>query len=218
MATPYFQYTFDSVPSTQDVARDKLEDLPVLAIAARQTEGRGRTGNTWLNAEQAFAASLAYRHPVRDGRPISLMAGVAARRALGSVDLKWPNDVQRGGLKIGGILVERSGGVTVVGFGLNVSWEDPPEGVGALFDEPVGESRHVELAALWGAELARLLEGTGWPIGDYRDSCVTLGRQITWEPDGAGKAVDVTDDGGLIVETDDGPQVITSGEVHSVRS
>lgn len=217
MATPYFQYTFESVPSTQDVARDKQQDLPVLVIAASQSKGRGRTGNSWLNADQAFAASYAYHHAPDDHRPASLMAGIAARRSLGSVSLKWPNDVLRADLKVGGILVERSEDVTVVGFGLNLYWDSSPDGAGGVFDEPVEDSVRHELAALWGAELARLLDEPGWPIDEYRQACVTLGKSITWEPEGSGLAIDVAEDGGLVVEAPGGTKVITSGEVHTVR-
>ena len=59
MATPYFQQRHDTVPSTQNLARNSLVDLPVLVLATSQTEGRGRTGSDWQNAERALAASLA---------------------------------------------------------------------------------------------------------------------------------------------------------------
>lgn len=217
MATPYFQLTYDSVPSTQDVARDALAEMPVLVIAAEQTEGRGRTGNEWITAPRAFAASYAYRHETPDVRPVSLMAGVAVTHAVDGVGLKWPNDVVRDGLKLGGILVERSQDVTVVGLGLNLWWPDPPQGMGAVFGDDPAEAAHIELAAVWGAELAHLISGEGWPIDEYRASCATLGHDIVWEPEGAGHAVDIASDGGLIVNTPHGETTIRSGVVRNVR-
>lgn len=218
MATPYFQLRLDRVPSTQDIARERFEDLPLLVLARGQTQGRGRSGAGWLNADRALAASLAVPFEAADSRPLSLMAGVAATRATDETSLKWPNDVLRDGAKTGGILVERSGDLAVIGFGMNLWWPSPPEGAGALFVEDPGDEAHAEIGALWGAELMEMIDGDGWPIDDYRQACVTIGQQITWDPDGAGKAVDVADDGGLVVETDSGRRVIYSGAVSHVRA
>ena len=217
MATPYFQLRLDRVPSTQDIASDRFEDLPLLVLARGQTQGRGRSGAGWLNADRALAASLAVPFEAADSRPLSLMAGVAAIRATEGTSLKWPNDVLLAGAKTGGILVERSGDLALIGLGLNLWWPLPPDGAGALFAEDPGEDAHAEIGALWGAELMEMIDGGGWPIDDYREVCVTLGKVITWEPDGKGEAVDVADDGGLVVETNSGPQTIYSGAVSHVR-
>lgn len=217
MATPYFQLRVEHVPSTQDVARAELEDLPVLVIASGQTQGRGRSGAEWLNADRALAVSLAYRHDPEDRRPVSLMAGVAAVRTVESATLKWPNDVLVDGAKVGGILVERSDGVTVVGLGLNLWWPDAPEDAAAIFEDDPGGEAHAEIGALWGAELMEVLDSEGWPRSAYRDSCETIGRQITWEPEGSGRAVDVAEDGALVVETPGGQETLHSGAVRHIR-
>lgn len=218
MATPYFQLRLDRVPSTQDVARDRLEDLPLLVLARAQTQGRGRAGADWMTADRALAASLAFHHEVEEGRPLSLVAGLAALRATANTSLKWPNDVLVDDAKVGGILVERYGDATIIGLGMNLWWHDAPEGTGALFADDPGEEKYAELGALWGAELMELLDAEAWPIDAYRKSCVTLGRDITWDPDGAGRAVDVAVDGALVVETPSGREVIYSGAVRHVRS
>lgn len=217
MATPYFQMRLDRVPSTQDIGRDRFEDLPLLVLARGQTQGRGRSGAGWVNADRALAASLAVPFDDADTRPLSLMAGVAAVRAAEGTTLKWPNDVLLDGAKAGGILVERSADLAVIGLGLNLWWPSPPDGAGALFAEDPGEEEHAEIGALWGAELMEMIDGDGWSIDDYREACVTLGQVITWEPAGKGEAVDVADDGGLVVETDSGRQAIYSGAVSHVR-
>jgi BirA family transcriptional regulator, biotin operon repressor / biotin---[acetyl-CoA-carboxylase] ligase len=217
LATPYFQLRVKRVPSTQDVARDKLEELPLLVVAAEQTEGRGRSGAEWLTADRALAASLAFHHADDEERPLSLMAGVAAVRATEGTSLKWPNDVMSGEAKVGGILVERSGDVTVIGLGLNLWWPSAPEGMGALFDEDPGEEAHAEIGALWGAELMEAIDNTGWPTDDYRAMCDTIGRDITWEPDGSGRAFDIAPDGALLVETSHGVESLHSGAVSHIR-
>ena len=217
LATPYFQLSFDSVPSTQDVAREELGELPVLVVAARQTRGRGRTGAEWENADRAMAASLAIRTSDGDRRPLSLIAGVAATRVVDGASVKWPNDVLVGEAKVGGILVERGGDVAVVGLGLNLWWADPPAGMGGVFDSDPGASAHRAIAGLWGAELMDLLVDVEWPQDEYVAACATLGRDIIWEPGGAGRAVDVGEDGSLMVETAEGIESIHSGAVRHVR-
>jgi len=218
MATPYWQLRRDEVPSTQDLARRELGSIPVVVIAAAQTAGRGRSGSGWLTAPRALAVSVAYRATSEEDRPISLTAGVAGSRALGAmVGLKWPNDLEMGDAKVGGILVEQSDGVVVVGMGLNLWWPDPPEGVGALHEDDPGAERHAEIGALWAAELLSLLRVEGWPIDEYRQACVTLGRDISWEPDGSGRAVDVSETGALMIEDDSGLREIHSGAVRHVR-
>jgi BirA family biotin operon repressor/biotin-[acetyl-CoA-carboxylase] ligase len=152
-----------------------------------------------------------------ESRPLSLMAGVAAARAMEEVSLKWPNDIMLGEAKGGGILVERNEGVVVIGLGVNLWWPDPPSSTTALYDLDPGPDRHAEIGGLWGAEMMRLMEGSGWPLGEYRAACATLGRRLTWEPDGSGRAVDIAADGGLVVETAEGSQTIYSGVVHHVR-
>ena len=57
MATPYFQLRLERVPSTQDVARERLAELPLLVMAGEQSEGRGRSGAGWMTADRALAAS-----------------------------------------------------------------------------------------------------------------------------------------------------------------
>jgi BirA family biotin operon repressor/biotin-[acetyl-CoA-carboxylase] ligase len=217
LATPYFQLAFDSVPSTQDVARERFQTLPLLVVAAAQTRGRGRNGEPWVNADRAMAASLALRIPDEDRRPFSLTAGVAASRVVDDASLKWPNDVLVDDAKVGGILVEQSAGVTVIGLGLNLWWPDPPAGSGAVFTEDPGDGAHLELAGLWGAELMDILVAPGWPRDEYLRACSTVGRDITWQPGGAGRAVGIGEDGALLVETEEGVEGIYSGAVRHLR-
>ncbi len=217
MATPYLQVRLKSVASTQDEALSRLEHLPIVVMAESQTEGRGRSGANWLNADRALALSAAVRVPETDQRPFSLMAGVAAARTLDDVALKWPNDVLARDLKVGGILVERSGEDLVAGIGLNLFWPDPPGGMGALCEEDPGPARHLEVGGLWAAHFMELVDGRGWPHDEYRNRCDTVGRDVTWEPDGSGKAVDIAEDGGLVVDGDGSVQTLYSGEIGYLR-
>lgn len=217
MATPYLQTFAEEVVSTQDLARSDLGLLPQVVIASSQTSGRGRDSAEWWNADHSLAASVAWRSTSDDPRPFSLMAGIAAIRALPmKVGLKWPNDVMVGESKAGGILVERSGDVVVAGLGLNLFWENPPDRAASLFETEPGAGTYKELGALWAAELLDLVTSPGWPIAEYREHCQTLGRNITWEPDGSGLAAGLDAAGALLVETGSGVQEIHAGEIRHV--
>ena len=129
-------------------------------VAGRQTEGRGRSQRTWESAPRAMAASLAFRPTWEIGSwpLIPLVAGLAAADVLGrDVGLKWPNDLLVGEDKVGGILVEGSGGVLVVGCGLNLWWPDPPDGVGALWSDDPGPEAVVDTATAWADRLLQRL-------------------------------------------------------------
>ena len=236
MATPAFEtmayetLVLDRTTSTQDEVRRRAGAGSLLVVAGRQTEGRGRSGAVWDTAPRALAASLGVRPswPPSDWPRVTLTAGVAALRSLDEaaeaaegarLTLKWPNDLMRGADKLGGILTEASGGLAVVGWGFNLYWPDPPPGRGALFGNDPGPGFAEVLARRWAGHLLEMLSGEAadWPRGEYRRRCSTLGQEITWAPDGKGKAVDVTPEGGLLVETDRGPAALTSGAVSEVR-
>lgn len=218
--TPLEMIRLEEAASTQDEARRRHQGPPILVVAGRQTAGRGRTGASWETAPRAIAASLAFASdwPADAAPRITLVAGLAAAATLG-VDLKWPNDLVTGSGKVGGILTERSDAVVVVGMGVNLWWPSPPEGVAAIADHDPGEEAAPALAAVWaGALLDRLRRGPeDWGRGEYLDRCVTLGRAVTWEPAGAGTAIDVTDAGALVIRTRSGTVVLDSGEVRLVR-
>ena len=234
MATPLFDMVeLDQAASTQDEVRRRAGGRPLLAVTGRQTEGRGRSGAVWDAAPVALAASLGVRlaWPSSAWPRTALAAGAAALRSLeapgeyagpGAADLslKWPNDLMRGEDKLGGILAEAFGGLLVVGWGANLYWPDPPPGRGALFDEDPGPGCAPELARRWAERLLEFLSGgpADWPREEYRRRCSTLGQEITWSSGGAGRAVDITGEGGLLVDSPRGLITLTSGAVSEVRS
>jgi BirA family biotin operon repressor/biotin-[acetyl-CoA-carboxylase] ligase len=224
MATPYVTITFDEVESTQDLAVTELSgsDQPVLIVAKRQSAGRGRSGNLWFQAPRGVAASLGFRADMMQvTEAFPLAVGLAVRRSLhettgAAVALKWPNDLESAGRKVGGILVERSRDYVIAGCGINLWWPDPPPEIGAVFPADPGDAIGREVSQRW-AEL--LLAGRGqWDREEYRRACTTLGSTITWEPDGAGEAVAIDDDGGLVVRTASTTVTLRSGAVRTVRA
>ena len=220
MPPPYSVVRLEDTDSTQDDARAAFDTEPVLIVAGAQRRGRGRLASEWQTAPRAMAASLAVRPswaPV-DLPLVPVLAGLAASRVLGC-GLKWPNDLFIGDRKVGGILVEASEGVVVVGFGLNLWWPSPPDGVATLHTDDPGAERGFDVAQAWADELLALIE-TGprsWPRDEYREASITIGRDITWSPEGAGRAVDIAPDGGLVVITHEGRTTLHASHVRHVR-
>jgi BirA family transcriptional regulator, biotin operon repressor / biotin---[acetyl-CoA-carboxylase] ligase len=201
-----------------------------VVIAEVQTEGRGRRGRQWIAPTgKSIALSVILRPsiPTAQASEITLAAAVAvceAARELGAstARIKWPNDVECGGRKLAGILTElRAEGErtrhVVLGVGVNcgVLPEDFPE---ELADQATslriekGEdvARALACARLLEAldEWLALHELEGFaPVRDrWRQLSSTLGRRVRVELEPGlleGDAVDLAEDGALIVRTPD---------------
>jgi len=213
--------------STQDAARELAERgvaEGAVVVAEVQEAGRGRLGRSWHSAAGGIYATVVLRPPPRALRALSLAASVAVARVLGLLGLdakvKWPNDVQVSGRKVCGVLVEAAaepGGAVyaLVGIGLNVNNELPPELAGAaatlrgLLGKPVPRlPLLLKLLEELDDVYARVREGR-WSevLREWRGRSSTLGRIVRVEtPEGAftGLAVDVSEDGALLVRLESG--------------
>ena len=211
--------------STNAYMKEHFEEFgPVGAVyTTNQTAGRGRLGRTWVNAEgKALYYTVAIREPLAQPATLPLLASLAVRRQLAlryGVDcqIKWPNDLLLNGKKIVGILCEsvcygyqQQGRGILCGIGINLA---QPQSYFDAADLPHGTS-----LALQGAAID--LDGFAPFREEYKAACVNIGRRVTFDlPDGgqgAGEAVDVDEEGRLVVRTDSGEEHVFTGEV-SVR-
>jgi BirA family biotin operon repressor/biotin-[acetyl-CoA-carboxylase] ligase len=91
-----------------------------VALAERQTEGRGRLGRSWTDSGLMFSVALYPPQPVARWPELTLVAAYAVAGAAGErATIKHPNDVLVDGRKAAGILAEASSRV-VLGVGINV--------------------------------------------------------------------------------------------------
>jgi BirA family transcriptional regulator, biotin operon repressor / biotin---[acetyl-CoA-carboxylase] ligase len=91
-----------------------------VALAERQTEGRGRLGRTWVDSGLMFSVALHPPPPVAAWPELTLVAARAVAAAIGAgASIKDPNDVLVGGSKAAGVLAE-AGERVVLGIGINV--------------------------------------------------------------------------------------------------
>lgn len=200
--------------STNDDARALAErgaEHGTAVLAARQTRGRGRAGRAFVSPEGGLYLSVVVRpdRPPSEWSLLPLVAGLAVvdelRAARVDASLKWPNDVLVAGRKLGGLLVESQWGrepFAIVGIGLNVVMSPVP-GATSLVEAGLAVDRRVLAEAIVG-RLVRVVEewearGASGLVARVREACVTLGRRVEWEK-GEGVAIDIAEDGALVVD------------------
>lgn len=210
-------HSFDSVSSTQRAARDLLESgracLGHIVVSDQQTAGRGRLGRGWTSPPGGLYATFI----VQTDRLLALRAGLAAARALEAlgvaVRLKWPNDLVVGERKLGGILIEADAAVARVGVGINLT-SNPLGEVTNLLDVGVRADRDALVRAIYSGLVTRELEAG--ILESYRTRSATLGRRVRIDVTAgrtvAGRAVGIDALGRLLVETQDGVEVVSCGD------
>ncbi|GEE02046.1 biotin--[acetyl-CoA-carboxylase] ligase [Gordonia spumicola] len=216
-------------------------------ISGFQSQGRGRHARVWKTPHGQLAMSAAVAVTASDTDRIgwlSLLTGLAVRDALREVtgvdvELKWPNDVlaptvdgEPGG-KLSGILCEfrpnsDGGGVAVIGTGVNLDVDrrvtDGADAASVRGIGGAGASATDVAVAYLRALSARLAD---WPahvdrlVGDYRAASATLGRRVRLILPGdvevIGEAVDIDDQGRVIVDGPTGRTVASAGDVTHLR-
>jgi BirA family biotin operon repressor/biotin-[acetyl-CoA-carboxylase] ligase len=213
----------------------------LLVVADRQTAGRGRLGRAWHSpAGDNLYFSLLLRPPIMAALvpPLTLLMGAVAAEVLVAAGvaprLKWPNDVllptPAGPRKAAGILTEMATERdrvrhVVVGVGINVRGDSfPPELAARATSLQVATGRVLDRAELLAALLnalepaydAFIAAGPVDALARWR-AHAALGGRCRIERDGLlieGTAVDVDDEGALLVRDDQGAvRRVLSGEL-----
>ena len=214
-------------------------------LADHQTGGRGRMGRSFFSPPgMGVYLSVLLRPEAGPRDLLHLTCAFAAamcdgvERACGlRPEIKWTNDLIHGGRKLSGILTElsieaESGRVqyAVLGIGVNCGQKPgdfPPEvadkagSLSMALGGPVDRNRVAAEMIRSSEELSRTLltEKARW-MEKYRRDCVTIGKEVeVLRPDRMekGVALDVDENGGLMVRYADGrEETVSSGEV-SVR-
>jgi BirA family biotin operon repressor/biotin-[acetyl-CoA-carboxylase] ligase len=209
-----------------DVARDLArKDGPHLSvvIAGRQMKGRGRLKRTWHSAAGGlyFTVVLRPQMPPALSPRINLAASLCMAQTLQTMhglaaQVKWPNDILVAGRKIAGMLAEMEAETdrvvfVNVGIGLNVN-NDPPPGLGQAVSVKQLLGHAVERKAILVDFLERLANGLhpqafDSVIAEWKKNSVTLNqpvRVVTHRSVFEGTAIDVDENGALVLKDDDG--------------
>lgn len=237
---------FDTIGSTNTAARQMaLGGAPhgTVLIADSQTGGRGRMGRSFHSpAGSGIYLSMLLRpeRPAKDLMHLTCAAAVAAADGIQAATglrpgIKWTNDLVVGQKKLGGILTELSvnsnGHVdwAIVGIGINCCQNaaDFPEEIREIATSVhLCTGKIIHRAAVIGeilVALQRMWDDLADPqatLARYRRDCITVGREISLvrgDEVRHGKALDVDENGALVVQFSDGQiKAVNSGEV-SVR-
>jgi BirA family transcriptional regulator, biotin operon repressor / biotin---[acetyl-CoA-carboxylase] ligase len=230
----------DECSSTNSVLLEDGSSGPRLLACERQTAGRGRRGSVWHSSpgdSLCFSLLWPFARGAQRLNGLSLAMGVACARscaALGvPLQLKWPNDLLLHGRKAGGVLIELKSGESktgsaqaVIGVGLNVraaarhqaQVEQP---VAALSDAGTPlPSRSLLLRAVAEEIISALKRFETEGFAAFRPDWLRLhahtGRAVRLV-DGArqidGIATGVSEDGALVLATEEGERRFLAGEL-----
>lgn len=125
---------YKEVSSTNEEALDLIErgiSNETVIIADKQTEGRGRTGKSWVSPEGNFYASLIINQETDVSKltELTFVTALAVGNTLlsfisdSNVQHKWPNDILIDDKKISGILLEKKSNSNwlIIGIGININ-------------------------------------------------------------------------------------------------
>jgi BirA family transcriptional regulator, biotin operon repressor / biotin---[acetyl-CoA-carboxylase] ligase len=226
---------YESLGSTNDeamrLAREGAADGTVVH-ADEQTAGRGRFARRWSSPPGNLYLSIVLRPdpPLSRWPEIGFIAALAVADAVEGMlpnqlraTLKWPNDVLLPDGKVAGILLEHAEDALILGVGINVL-EAPP---GTPASTIVGSGGIASVDGMRGKLLTALASWfdvwqqdgfppirAAWlsrahPAGTKLR--LTLGDRVV-----EGGFSDIDEAGALIIDTDEGRQRYTAGDVAAV--
>lgn len=231
-------HCFDTVSSTNDVLRDiafKGAGEGTVVCAKNQHSGRGRNGRSWLSPNgKGIYMSILFR-PDTDLQKVpslTLLCGLSVCEAIrkNGVDalIKWPNDVVINGKKLCGILAEANFceklNFVVVGIGINCDSVEFDEEIKDIATSMSLESgKETDKAKLLGDILSCIDEnydnfkkfGFKGICEKYKALSAVLGKCVNILGKEAYKALalDINEDGSLVVEKNGEKRTVFSGEV-----
>ncbi len=217
---------YPEVSSTMDTAKELAKkDCPdfTVVVAGRQTRGRGRLKRQWLSDDGGLYFTMALRPdiPILLSSRMNFLASLTLARLLRELfqidaAVKWPNDILVDGYKISGMLSEleaETDRVLFINIGIGINVNNDPSGV-----EPGASSlkkitgREISkkmLLARFLAEFEKRLKKAEFEnvIEEWKKYTVTLNRRVrivTHKEVSEGLAVDVEQDGALVLILADG--------------
>ena len=136
----FFEH-FTEIGSTNTYLKENNKSINqeiLVAIADKQTLGRGRSGRKWYSPD-AGNLYISFKFKLSGGlAPVSLIVGseicqIINRLSKGDVtpSIKWPNDILLDNKKVAGILVETEqddqNSIYIVGIGMNFALPEQEE-------------------------------------------------------------------------------------------
>jgi BirA family biotin operon repressor/biotin-[acetyl-CoA-carboxylase] ligase len=235
----------DEVTSTNDIARELVSSNiaeGTFVLANFQTKGRGRQNRNWEAPKNSsiFISLVLKPNSENNLGWIPLLIGLSLHKALEAetrknIKIKWPNDLvlveNNQEFKFAGILTEKIDNQVIAGIGINFDQERnelPVSNASSLkeiLQSPL--SKEAVIAAFLTELSARWLEennASNWPtpslVRDYKTNCITLNKKIEAQLPGGEvinvQAVDISQTGEIVVQTDGGTRSLSSADIHLI--
>jgi BirA family biotin operon repressor/biotin-[acetyl-CoA-carboxylase] ligase len=218
----YYPELSSTMDTARDLARKNCPDLTVV-VAGRQTNGRGRLQRQWRSDDGGLYFTMVLRPdlPVLLSSRVNFLASLTLAhvlRKLFDIDaaVKWPNDILVDGYKISGMLSEleaETDRILFINIGMGINVNNDPSvaepGASSLKKIAGREISKKILLARFLAEFRQRLKTAKFEnvISEWKKYTVTLNRQVkivTHKEVSEGLAVDVEQDGALVLELADG--------------
>lgn len=235
-------YYVKTTDSTNNLAKKHISyPCGTVFLSDIQTNGKGRNNRLWVSDDFLglwFSILLKPQITVEKIAQITLLTGISVVETLNKdffqdTKIKWPNDIVLSDKKLGGILCEsifynnELSGV-ICGIGLNINQHQFPlelNNIATSLKEEYNKDFNKDLI------LSKILnrfeeyydiflkEGFSPLLDLYKSYCITLNKELLLDYNGEkinAKAIDISQDGNLIIKKDDELIEVSSGEV-SVR-
>lgn len=231
---------FETTDSTNTQAKlycgqfkDEGITSPVLFVANQQNGGKGRLGRSFYSpADTGLYMSLLVKTDdiENDIVCVTTATAVCVVKAIEklcniSPKIKWVNDIYIENKKVSGILCEA---VTnpdtmkieyiIIGIGVNVSTDFFPKEIKDIATSLPAKTNKNKLCAYITdnivEELSRISDRSF--IEKYKELSLVLGKEITYTENDEVKeatAIDIDNNGGLIIKTADGTKTLSTGEI-----
>jgi len=227
---------FDNLPSTNAYAQENLKSLKHkdVILAFTQSQGKGRMQRVWISPRGGLYFSVVLKPSQYNTAVLSSLTQAMALAVCKTLNakglntyLKWPNDVLCQGKKICGILsnaVFEDNTLTgiIVGAGINVSQENlhcdkPAVTLKQLGLEIENETLlNLVLNSFDTLQEQVLMQGFTAIKQDFKANFPYLNTQVNICVQGKniqGVAVDLDEEGRLILQTQNGTQAVTMGDM-----
>ena len=240
----YFDSVDSTNKFAKKIANEDAPDGTVI-VAEEQTGGKGRLDRDFFSPKSKsilFSVILRPDCLPKDAPKFTLTAAVALVQAMEKFNLhagiKWPNDILFDNKKVVGILTEMNAEIErvnfiVIGVGINanISADEFPADIKNIASSlsEMNSGKNISRVEFFRAVLEELdklyneINSNGFEriFKLWRKYNITLGHDIKIisaesGENFSGKAVDIDEDGALIVETSDGLKTFYAGDV-SIR-
>ncbi|UCD18905.1 MAG: biotin--[acetyl-CoA-carboxylase] ligase [candidate division WOR-3 bacterium] len=209
---------FDRVDSTQDSAKEFIDERRTLAVTAlSQNKGRGRQGRTWYSPKGGLYVSLLL-FPEERVTSIPLLGSLSIIRTLeeygfASLAIHWPNDVLLNNKKVCGVVCERYRDSVICGVGLNVNMDKFTPRLGGATSLRIESGREYDIDGILAVFLKRFgelydeLQARGFKVKEVLNYISGLGESVevlTAQGVVRGTVSDIDDDWALLLRDESG--------------